>query len=101
MSVSLLICEGSANSPDARALNRILPGLGAIQPLGGKYGMGDRIKARRDSLGHQTVYGLLDGDFVRDWNAPIRRPKDWIVDSGQTFLGWRWERKEIENYLID
>ncbi len=57
MPVSLLLCEGSASSPDARVLNRILAGLCAIQPLGGKYGMGDRIKARRDVLEQNTVFG--------------------------------------------
>jgi len=100
MPVSLLLCEGSASSPDARVLNRILLGLGAIQPLGGKYGMGERIKARRDVLRQNTVFGLLDGDFLAEWETPTCRPRPWI-GSDQTVFGWRWERKEIENYLID
>ncbi len=97
MPVSLLLCEGT---PDARVLNRILNGLGAIQPLGGKYGMGERIKARRDVLGQNKVFGLLDGDFRAEWETPTRRPRSWD-GSDQTVFGWRWERKEIENYLID
>ena len=100
MPVNVLLCEGSAISPDARVLNRILAGLGVtIKPLGGKYGMGDRIKTFRESSG-TTVYGLLDGDFDGDWNSPSRRPRPWF-GSDQTMFGWRWERKEIENYLID
>jgi hypothetical protein len=81
-------------------LNRILAGLGAIQPLGGKYGMGERIKALRAVLGQQTVFGLLDGDFQAEWQTPVRRPQHW-PGSDQSVFGWRWERKEIENYLID
>jgi hypothetical protein len=102
MPVNLLLCEGYASSPDARVLNRVLAGLCAIRPLGGKYGMGDRVKAGRDVLRQPqpTVFGLLDGDFPADWNMPAGRPRTWI-GSDQTMLGWRWERKEIENYLID
>jgi hypothetical protein len=47
-----------------------------------------------------TVFGILDGDFVSDWEAPQNQPKIWMSSGGQQ-LGWRWERKEIENYLID
>jgi hypothetical protein len=82
-------------------LVQILAGLPKVQPLGGKYGMRDRVKARREILGERAVFGLLDGDFRREWTEPTRRPKDWVVDSGKTFLGWRWERKEIENYMLD
>lgn len=101
MPLSLLLCEGSTSGPDARLLNRILVGLGAtIQPLGGKYGMGDRVKARRELVGHQNVFGLLDGDFHAEWEPPTRRPRAWL-SSDEVLLGWRWERKELENYLID
>jgi len=100
MPVSVLLCEGTASSPDARVLSRILMGRAAIHPLGGKYGMGDRIKARREILKQNTIYGILDGDFDGKCETPTHRPRPW-VGSDQVSLGWRWERKEIENYLID
>lgn len=100
MPVSLLLCEGEANSADMRVLTKLLAGRCAVRPSGGKYGMGDRIKARREAIGQETVYGLLDGDFVPDFQVPTAQPRQWI-GSDETHLGWRWERKEIENYLID
>jgi hypothetical protein len=60
--------------------------------------MGDRIKGMRQHLG-PAVFGVLDGDF-QDFDQPLAGcPRDWTVE-GQMF-GWRWERKEIENYLLD
>jgi len=45
-----------------------------------------------------VVFGVLDGDF-RDLDPIARRPRPWLIE-GQLF-GWRWERKEIENYILD
>jgi hypothetical protein len=100
MPVSLLICEGSANSLDVRVLAKLVAGRCAVLPDGGKYGMGDRIKARRDAMRRETVFGLLDGDFVASFPLPTDQPRRWEGSDG-VHLGWRWERKEIENYLID
>lgn len=101
MPVSLLLCEGGERSPDVRVLAKLLAGRCQILPLGGKYKMGDRILARREALGRDTVFGLLDGDFARDWAPPTDRPRDWKSSDGTIIFGWRWERKEIENYLLD
>jgi len=103
MPVSLLLCEGGNNSPDARLLGKLLAGLCEIRPMGGKYGMGERIKARREVIGENAVFGLLDGDFQENWEQPQNRPRDWIIRENENEVqrGWRWERKEIENYLID
>lgn len=102
MPVSVLLCEGNERSPDARVLNKLLVGLCEVKPFGGKYGMGDRILARREVLGPTSVFGLLDGDF-REWAAPTEAPVPWIIQpqNSKHHIGWRWERKEIENYLID
>jgi len=100
MSVSLLLCEGGPTSADSRVLARVLAGRALIEPSGGKYGMGDRIKGRRLDLKQQSVFGLLDGDFDPNWTHPTSQPQPWI-GSDQSVLGWRWERKEIENYLLD
>ena len=61
MPVAQILCEGGGSSPDARVLSRILPGY-EIRPSGSKYGMGDKIVARREIRGADTVFGLLDGD---------------------------------------
>jgi hypothetical protein len=98
--VSLLFCEGGERSPDVRVLARLLKGI-AIKPAGGKYGMGQRVLAHRDALGRaNAVFGLLDGDFVERWQGSAQAPIKWETGNGVQ-LGWRWGRKEIENYLID
>ena len=98
--MSLLLCEGGVNSPDVRVLSKLLGGRCQLRPHGPRYGMGASIIARRDSIGRNEVFGILDGDFVESWQAPIDRPVEWRSSDGTVF-GWRWERKEIENYLID
>ncbi|MBF0551184.1 MAG: hypothetical protein HQK60_11680 [Deltaproteobacteria bacterium] len=100
MPVTLLLCEGGNNSPDVRVLNKLLSGLCEVRPMGGKYGMGERIKARREAFKRDVVFGLLDGDFLDQWVVPQNKPGPWVSSDGIQ-LGWRWERKEIENYLID
>ena len=81
-------------------MSKLLAGRCQVRPQGPKYGMGARIIARRESIGRNEVFGILDGDFVklgkRRWIGPV----EWTGSDGTRF-GWRWERKEIENYLID
>ncbi|MBF0235902.1 MAG: hypothetical protein HQK65_23145 [Desulfamplus sp.] len=101
MPVAQLLCEGGNNSPDVRVLSKLLSGICEIKPLGGKYGMGAKIIARREAFGQNSVYGILDGDFLKDWVIPSDHPKEWKRNDGAIHFGWRWERKEIENYLID
>jgi hypothetical protein len=101
MPVSLLLCEGMDSSPDVRVLTKLLAGRCRILPHGGKYGMGNRIIARREVIGQDSVFGMLDGDFIEKWTPPVDRPVDWKSADDTVLFGWRWERKEIENYLID
>ncbi len=61
--------------------------------------MGQKIIAKRATIG-DVVAGILDGDFLKDWETPKGQPRVWQSRDGISF-GWRWERKEIENYLID
>lgn len=100
MPVNLLLCEGNAGSPDMRVLGKLLAGRCEVRPFGGKYGMGDRVKGGREAMGRDTVFGILDGDYPGKWDRPAGTPRPWIASDG-TVLGWRWERKEIENYLVD
>jgi hypothetical protein len=99
--VNLLLCEGAASSPDIRVLSSILQGsVGELRPNGGKYGFGDRILVWREVLQTDRVAGLTDGDFMDTWMRQDETPGQW-VGSNDVLLGWRWRRKEIENYLID
>lgn len=102
MPVNVLLCEGGVSSPDVRVIGKLLTGLlCTVMSAGGKYGMGQKIIAKRDTLGN-VVSGILDGDFLEAWKCPEGKPRVW--ESGEGIfppLGWRWERKEIENYLID
>jgi hypothetical protein len=100
--VSVLLCEGADNSPDIRLLAEILKGTGVvIEPSGGKDGFPNLVRSRRRV--DPRLSGFVDGDFPR-------RPRDWVHDpdpappvwqSGDLVLGWRWKRKEVENYFID
>ena len=98
----VLLCEGGNNSPDVLVLRKLLAGRCLIKPEGGKYGMGNRILARREEYRHANVHGMLDGDFISKgkWKRPHSKPRLWTKDRNISF-GWRWKRKEIENYLID
>jgi hypothetical protein len=100
MPVALLLCEGIASSPDTRVLGKLLAGRCEVRPFGSKYGMGSVVKGAREAIGRDTVFGILDGNFPDDWCQPTGKPRPWAVSDGIA-LGWRWERKEIENYLID
>lgn len=101
MPVNLLFCEGVAGSPDIRVLSTLLQGfVGEVRPSGPKYGLGHRIRAHREVMQTSRIAGIIDGDFVGDWPSPEPDPKRWVIP-GNIVLGWRWRRKEIENYLID
>jgi hypothetical protein len=101
MPVTVLFCEGKA---DTRLLRMLLSGLNPIvtvEPSGGKYGLGNRIHSARDARPETTVAGLRDRDFDEDDSTPTGIPRVWLVEGGRVSLGWYWERKEVENYLID
>ncbi|MBF0134473.1 MAG: hypothetical protein HQL75_18035 [Magnetococcales bacterium] len=99
MPVNLLLCEGGSGSPDVRIIGKLLAGLCQVTPEGGKYGMGSKIMAKRYVQGN-VVAGILDGDFLKDWENPTGKPRVWQSGNGLHF-GWCWERKEIENYLLE
>ncbi|HIJ82985.1 MAG TPA: hypothetical protein HPQ00_02145, partial [Magnetococcales bacterium] len=66
--------------------------------------MGQKILAKRETPQHKnTVAGILDGDFLKEWKPPEGKPQVWQISENHRIftLGWRWERIEIENYLVD
>ena len=97
----ILLCEGDSNGIDSIVLNKILDNH-TIHAVGSRFGMRHRIEVLRQVL-NQPVYSILDRDFVIQWTQPVNQPIAWEVthNSQRIRLGWFWERKEIENYLID
>lgn len=104
MPVGMLLCEGLPGGPDVTLLSRLCLGLSVqVQPVRGKYGMKNQILMHRDTRGVSQIYGIRDRDFDGTWQPPADRPVSWLeeVDHQAVHIGWTWERKEIENYLID
>lgn len=101
MPVNLLYCEGGAKSPDIRIILAVLAGACMIEPAGEKYGLGQRVRLSRDTRPNSTVAGLRDRDFDKDDSVPTYSPREWRVEGGRVWIGWFWERVEVENYLID
>jgi len=46
---------------------------------------------------------ILDRDFPQNWESSKNNPVVWrgLKNIDETLLGWFWERKELENYLLD
>jgi hypothetical protein len=103
VSVNLLLCEGQAGSPDVRLLRSITRGVASvqIQPRGAKYGLGQFIRAYREVAPQTVVAGIRDSDFDRIHQLPAGQLRDWRIENDRVWLGWFWERAEIENYLLD
>jgi len=98
VSLNVLYCEGNSKSFDIRLLQQLFLGSCLIKPIGGKfYGFEDKIIS--DRAINPKLAGLRDRDFdCRDFSI-ANEPIKWFYQNVQ--IGWFWERKEIENYLID
>lgn len=103
--MSVLYCEGAENSPDVRLLGLLLGDVvGEIVPWGGKDGLPAMVnRGRRKG---QPVCALIDGDFPRDPDVWAHSDEACVWEQGKEAkskvqLGWRWRRKEVENYLLD
>lgn len=101
MPVNLLLCEGADNSTDVRVLRKLLAGRCEVRPEGSKYGMGIKVLAERNAKNNPRIAGMLDGDFQPEWDGPTDAPCPWEHRQRTIQFGWRWRRKEIENYLLD
>lgn len=103
MPVNILYCEGISKSPDVQVLGAILPSGCVVRPAGSKQGLAQRILGAKDVISGSVIAGLRDRDFDHDDSPPSGTPRDWYIteNNRQVPLGWYWERKEIENYLID
>jgi hypothetical protein len=107
MSVNLLYCEGGEKrKTDSRVLTLILSGLCQVKQVGSKYGFKEKILISRELKPDTIIAGLRDrdfDDFDQNPSSPQFAPREWIARDNQNLIqiGWYWERKEIENYLID
>jgi hypothetical protein len=82
-----------------------------VRPIGSKQGLAQRILGGKDVRAgsamlqgsRYAIAGLRDRDFDDDDSPPTANPRNWYITDArqQISLGWYWERKEIENYLID
>lgn len=104
MPVNVLYCEGDdQKSLDAQILRKIVPANCFIKPIGSKHGFIHRIVGAREAQPHKIVAGIKDRDFDDNDATPTNTPYEWYatINNKRMLLGWYWERKEIENYLID
>lgn len=105
MSVTILYCEGGKKSLDIRVLTNLLERICIIKPAGSKYGLDRKILFVRQEkfLPGSFVAALKDRDFDDNDSLPANSPISWSVRENEQNIqiGWSWERKEIENYLID
>lgn len=87
MPVTLLLCEGEAQSFDVRLLVSILRNVvGEIRPSGGKDGFPNLIKSHRRTT-HRTC-GISDGDFPR-------KPQNWALATTSQEWSYTFEKKSF------
>ncbi|MBE9142715.1 hypothetical protein [Planktothrix mougeotii] len=98
VNVKILYCEGNSQSPDLRVISQIVPRECRIIGIGGKT-FNFALKVISDRITNPRLAGLADRDFHDINFIPDQTPLEWSEQG--TFVGWVWERKEIENYLLD
>ena len=104
MSVNILLCEGAPKSPDVRVLTALLSGVCLVEPSGDKYGLPRWVRTNRGVRIASVIAALRDRDLEAEYSQPQDSPHPWRQNDerGHPFwLGWYWERVEIENYLVD
>ena len=92
MPVSLLLCEGKANSPDMRVLCKLLAGRCEVRSVWRKVrNPGNLVKGGREAIRPEYCF------WHSGWRFPGASGTDrpghrgsWIASDG-VVLGWRWE----------
>ncbi|MDJ0797407.1 MAG: hypothetical protein QNJ51_11350 [Calothrix sp. MO_167.B12] len=98
MPVNVLYCEGNYKSIDIRVIRQIVARDCEIKPIGGKQLFISSIAGDRRI--NPNLAGLLDRDFDCQ-NVTLTKTPQPKFDGNSIKVGWTWERKEIENYLLD
>ncbi|NEP43148.1 MAG: hypothetical protein F6K35_29560, partial [Okeania sp. SIO2H7] len=103
MPVNLLYCEGLSGSFDVAILQQICPKNCLVKPVGTKRILPQRTLGARDISSGSSVAAIKDRDFDDDDLTITNCPRIWEIteNNKRVQIGWYWERKEIENYLID
>ena len=98
----LLLCEGTESAADSVVLQKLCGKIVRVVPVGSRFGMKHRIEVLR-KVQDFPAYAILDRDFPQKWESQSCLPIPWMTqeNSISKCYGWYWERKEIENYLID
>lgn len=109
MPVGNLYCEGSRKSLDIRVIQLLVLGVGCrMIPTEGKRELWQKLKVLMTSPEVTSTTQIIsagirdrdfDPQFYQTLDNPQYRPINWNYKNSQ--IGWVWERKEIENYLID
>ncbi len=98
MPVKVLYCEGSPQGLDIRVIAELAPQGCLVKAIGGKTTtFMDSILADRTIV--PCLSGLVDRDFDCDFKPITQKPLTLFHQN--VTIGWSWERKELENYLID
>lgn len=101
MPVGMLLVEGLGHAPEGSILPKIVP-TGCTVVLGGsKTDLANQVLGARRAHPGGVVAALRDRDFDDDGSAPVATPRMWRSGRAKEWIGWTWERVELENYLID
>ena len=97
MPITQLYCEGSSEGTDIRVISQIAPRNCVVRAVGSKNRLPEVVIADRKI--QPSLAGLVDRDFDCVESEIAQQPIP-LFDSN-IHIGWSWERKEIENYLLD
>lgn len=95
--VTMLYCEGRQQSTDIRVIAQIAPRGCVVKAVGSKNQLPQSVIVDRRI--NPALAGLVDRDFDCASSPVTSQPIPLFQD--ETQVGWSWERKEIENYLLD
>lgn len=111
MPIKMLYCEGrdddkddAKKSLDVKVISPIVEPYCFTKSIGSKHGFYQRILGARDAQKNVIIAGIKDRDFDEEVEKPTNEPHQWYAfdeKNNKVQIGWYWDRKEIENYLID
>lgn len=101
--MTLVLCEGERQSPDVQLLAGIIGGRAFVQPAGGRNGLPEAVESLQAT--GTNACAVSDGDLPRnvsDWSTwtPPTTLQSFSLRN-RPVVGWRYPRKEVENYLLD
>lgn len=97
MPITQLYCEGGSEGTDIRIISQISPRGCVVRAIGSKNRLAENVIADRQVK--PSLAGLVDRDFDCVQSGIAQQPIPLFEST--IHVGWSWERKEIENYLLD